>query len=199
MPSHSWKYSMPLRMLNSVQQIWSDGTMMRAGNILSPCGRRQTANKHKHQLSRTHVAALVTACCNSVTPAVAGCCVLLSRRLHPARYAATLLNHRYSVIVALTLFRRVTQNTALVRNATSTNQVNHLPNCQGRQGWQGRQEGGGEARQRLAALRLSQCSAASLVNGCPGRRQYRAHYSATFSSPGCRPAQWTEAALPGSC
>lgn len=37
MPSYSWKYSIPLRMLNSVQQICRDGTMMSAGNILKPC------------------------------------------------------------------------------------------------------------------------------------------------------------------
>lgn len=97
--------------------------------------------------------ALVTACRKSVPPAVAGCCVLFSRRLQTARllpHCCSQSPRAHSVNVALTLFSRVTQNTALVRNATSTNQVNHLPNCQGQKG---RQEGGGEARQRVAAPR----------------------------------------------
>jgi hypothetical protein len=37
MPWYSAKYSIPLKMLKSVQQIWREGTMMRAGNILKPC------------------------------------------------------------------------------------------------------------------------------------------------------------------
>jgi hypothetical protein len=52
---YSWKYSMPLRMLNSVQQICSVGTITMTGNIFRPCRQHTSAAdavlrlKHEHE------------------------------------------------------------------------------------------------------------------------------------------------------